>query len=304
MTKEIIEVKAEETVETVETEKIVVLPDLFAPTNDMIPVNTTFSETICKRGFGWDEMSFPYLLRVVERDQAEIVPTPGEEKARQLIANTMVFELPMDVYTHISYEKAVSSIPETLDNLMALIKEHATLLCAVRLKGSGEARLHNKLSCAFGGHSDVIDYATAQVVLDQAKDKEDERKILTNFLDYTIRFGCIRELEEELCVGAKTEANEQLWKQAIRTSVIPFGIINSSENAVESVHMGMINVLAVPDRFNLQVKETDKLEMRRFKFEDLTNSEVFKDYQIETWTEISFKENLMNMYALAILRSI
>lgn len=286
-------------------EQIVVLPDLYAPTNKMIPVPTTFSKAIIEKGFGWNELNLPHLLRVVEREAVEVIPEDGQEKVRQLIANTMVFELPMETFSQISYEKAVSgSSPKIMQNLVELIKEHATLLCAVRLKGSGESRLHNKLSCAFGGHSDIMDYAHARVILDEAKDSEEEKAILSNFLDYIIRIGCVRELKEELRVGIKTEANEHLWDEAVRTSVVPFGIINSSKSPVESLHMGMINVLAVPDRFGLEVNETDKLEMRRFKLNELANAEVFANYDIETWTEISFQENLIHSYALAILRSI
>lgn len=288
-----------------EVEQIIVLPDLYAPTNKMIPVSSTFSKAITERGFGWNELNLPHLLRVVEREAVEVIPEDGQEKVRQLIANTMVFELPMEIFSQISYEKSVSgSSPRVMQNLVELIKEHATLLCAVRLKGSGESRLHNKLSCAFGGHSDIMDYAHARVMLDEAKDSEEEKSILSNFLDLVIRVGCVRELKEELRVGIKTEANTYLWDEAVRTSVVPFGIINSSKSPVESLHMGMINVLAVPDRFKLEVNETDKLEMRRFKLKDLANKEMFADYDIETWTEISFQENLINSYALAILRSI
>lgn len=302
MTKEVKEV-VENT--EVAVEEIVVIPDLYAPTNEMIPVEKSFSEAITGRGFGWAKLNLPHILRVVNRDEAEKVPELGQEKVRQLIANTMVFELPMEVYSQISYEKQISDVsPETLEKLVALVKEHATLLCAVRLKGSGESRLHNKLSCAFGGHSDIMDYAHATIILDEAKDATDEKTILSNFLDYVIRIGCVRELREELRVGDKTEANEHLWKEAITTSIIPFGIINSSESPVESLHMGMINVLAVPDRFKLEVNETDKLEMRRFKLNELANKEKFADYEIETWTEISFKEELIEQYVLAILRSI
>jgi predicted NUDIX family phosphoesterase len=288
-----------------EVEQIIVLPDLYAPTNKMIPVASTFSKAITEKGFGWNELNLPHLLRVVEREAVEVIPEDGQEKVRQLIANTMVFELPMETFSQISYEKSVSgSSPKVMQNLVELIKEHATLLCAVRLKGSGESRLHNKLSCAFGGHSDIIDYAHARVILDGAKDSEEEKVILSNFLDYIVRIGCVRELKEELRVGIETEANKHLWDESVRTSVVPFGIINSSKSPVESLHMGMINVLAVPDRFGLEVNETDKLEMRRFKLKDLVNKEMFADYDIETWTEISFEEHLINPYALAILRSI
>jgi predicted NUDIX family phosphoesterase len=297
------EVKTEVT-HTEEVEQIVVLPDLYAPTNDMIPVETTFSAAMKNRGFGWEDLNLQSLMRIVKRDAAEVVPAAGGEKIRQMIANTMVFELPTDVLTQISYEKNVLKEPTSLENLVALIKEHASLLCAVRLKGSGETRLHNKLSCAFGGHSDVIDYATAKVILDRAENQDEEREIISSFLDIVVRAGCVRELLEELRVGVDTEANKQLFENLVKTSIIPFGIINSSETPVESVHMGMTNVLAVPDRFELEVNETDKLEMRRFKFKDLVKAETFEDYTLETWTKISFKEELMDQYALAILRSI
>ena len=115
--------------------------------------------------------------------------------------------------------------------------------------GQGEARLHAKRSSGVGGHisSDDADQDTAHD---------------------TYRVGMLRELTEEVRIGAK------YTEQCV-------GLINDDETDVGKVHLGVVHIYDV-DSPTVEPCEPDLLDAGFRPVEELT-SEVDK---FETWSQI------------------
>ena len=130
-----------------------------------------------------------------------------------------------------------------------------------RLKGGGEARLHNKLSIGVGGHMNLLyDYPT---LYDEA----------------------VRELDEELHIDVNT----------CRYRVV--GMINDDSSDVSRVHIGILITAKVPPTLakEIHVREEDQLRGEWINIEKLR--EVSMASRLESWSAIAL-DYLISNYAL------
>ena len=134
-----------------------------------------------------------------------------------------------------------------------LIKRGHEIFLFKRLKGGGEARLHNLYSVGVGGHINP----------EEASGDVRGYGLVTG--------GARRELEEE--VGYTGEG-----------FLRPVGLLNDDTNEVGSVHLGVVFVMELPLAIDLTSTEEDVLTGEFVAFHEavtLTKSETF-----ETWSEI------------------
>lgn len=117
-----------------------------------------------------------------------------------------------------------------------------------RLTGSGEARLHGKMSMGVGGHVNP----------------EDRDGIRDTFFN-----AMIRELHEELHVNSSIES----WEYV--------GVINDNSNEVSQDHIALVYLVDVADE-DVLVKETDKLEGGFFTTQQLLDMSD----RLESWSQI------------------
>lgn len=130
-----------------------------------------------------------------------------------------------------------------------LVRHNDKVFATRRLQGSGESRLHGKISLGIGGHINPEDY-------------HPESEVVENAL--------YREVEEELIMDELLEYNTFLE-----------GFINDNSNEVSRDHLAVVYSVKV-DRDNVSVKETDKLEGRFYTIEELK-----ENYDnLESWSQL------------------
>lgn len=260
-----------------EAEEIVVLPDLYEPEEAVIFAPSGFTACIRKRGYGG--LSPAHLLRSVDRASAEKVPNPLKERIRQVVANIMIFSLPDALFDEI--QQAVTD--ENL--LVSEVMDKATVFATVKLKGSGESRLHGKLALGLGGHVNESDLGnfplTAELVL-----------------DHLVKYAGIREVQEE--VTAEGEQGHVLGS-ILSKGIIPLGIINSSASEVESVHMGFLSIVAVPESLQLRIRETEQLVAAPISLNEFNRPHALEDrYIVDHWSQLVLQVPRNHMAGLII----
>lgn len=138
-----------------------------------------------------------------------------------------------------------------------VIKQGDKYFTYTRLEGGGESRLHGKSSTGLGGHMNHIEDAW-------------------NF-KHLLAVNNSRELEEEVFIyqenGEEIDYHYDLAKDSIIT-----GLMYNQKTEVDSVHIGVLNVVNVPEGWTVEPKETDTLEG---KF--LTKEEI-QELDLENWT--------------------
>lgn len=130
-----------------------------------------------------------------------------------------------------------------------LVRYKDTFFATRRLKGSGETRLHGKISLGVGGHVNPEDCSPNE-------------NAITNALR--------REMNEELNIG-----------ENVKHYQTHDGFINDNSNEVSRDHIAVVYSVNVnnPD---VTVKETDKLEGRFY-----TVKELIDDYDnLESWSKL------------------
>ena len=138
-----------------------------------------------------------------------------------------------------------------------VIKQGDKYFTYTRLEGGGESRLHGKSSIGVGGHMNHIEDAW-------------------NF-EHLLAVNNSRELEEEVFIyqenGEEIDYHYDLAKDSVIT-----GLMYNQKTEVDSVHIGVLNVVNVPEGWTVEPKETDTLEG---KF--LTKEEI-QELELENWT--------------------
>ena len=138
-----------------------------------------------------------------------------------------------------------------------VIKQGDKYFTYTRLEGGGESRLHGKSSIGVGGHMNHIEDAW-------------------NF-EHLLAVNNSRELEEEVFIyqenGEEIDYHYDLAKDSVIT-----GLMYNQKTEVDSVHLGVLNVVNVPEGWTVESKETDTLEG---KF--LTKEEI-QELDLENWT--------------------
>ena len=138
-----------------------------------------------------------------------------------------------------------------------VIKQGDKYFTYTRLEGGGESRLHGKSSIGVGGHQNSVEYAW-------------------NF-EHLLAVNNSRELEEEVFIrdenGEEIDFHYELTKDSVIT-----GLMYNQKTEVDSLHLGVLNIISIPEDWTVEPKETDTLEG---KF--LTKQEI-QELDLENWT--------------------
>lgn len=126
----------------------------------------------------------------------------------------------------------------------AVIQKDTKVFLVERLKAGNETRLHNLLSIGIGGHINNESHANASDV---------------------IKAGLIKELQEELFIGAFTAT--------------ALGILHDSASAVSRVHTGIL--YQIESAGNVNVREVKKLTGAFTSWQDVTNQYEY----LEGWSQ-------------------
>jgi predicted NUDIX family phosphoesterase len=196
------------------------------------PKNEVFSEVKVFQGLLTDQEDVDFIMRALEafievrRRGNTSDPTPKE--------NNM--EINFDYKQPIPY---------------AIIKRGDEVFLYERLKGGGEARLHNQLSIGVGGHMNPI------------SDESFDQDLWENLQ---------RELSEELSIETVSE-----------TKISTVGIINDEENEVGKVHLCLLVVVELGEDATVEVKEKDQLNGSWVRIKDLRKTPLFEN--LEAWSQ-------------------
>ena len=130
-----------------------------------------------------------------------------------------------------------------------------------RLEGGGEERLHNMGSLTVGGHMDL------------------EQEEYWNF-EHLLALGAARELEEEVYIldenGKEINNHFEITKEMTIA-----GLMYNEKTPVDSVHIGLLTVITIPEEWDVKVKETDIL---KGEFKTL---EQIKEMNLENWSKMA-----------------
>lgn len=139
-----------------------------------------------------------------------------------------------------------------------VIKQGDKYFTYTRLEGGGESRLYGKSSTGLGGHANNTEYAW-------------------NF-EHLLAVNNSRELEEEVFIrnenGEEISSHYELAKESTIT-----GLMYNQKTEVDSLHLGVLNIISIPETWTVEPKETDTLEG---KF--LTKEEI-QELDLENWTK-------------------
>ena len=139
-----------------------------------------------------------------------------------------------------------------------VIKQGDKYFTYTRLEGGGESRLHGKSSIGIGGHANNTEYAWS--------------------FEHLLAVNNSRELEEEVFIrdenGEEIDFHYELTKESVIT-----GLMYNQTTEVDSLHLGVLNIISIPETWTVEPKETDTLEG---KF--LTKKEI-QELDLENWTK-------------------
>ena len=138
-----------------------------------------------------------------------------------------------------------------------VIKQGDKYFTYTRLEGGGESRLHGKSSIGVGGHQNSVEYAW-------------------NF-EHLLAVNNSRELEEEVFIRDENGEEIDYHYDMAKDSVIS-GLMYNQKTEVDSLHLGVLNIISIPETWTVEPKETDTLEG---KF--LTKQEI-QELDLENWT--------------------
>jgi len=123
------------------------------------------------------------------------------------------------------------------------------ILLLRRSKAGGDARLHDKLSIGVGGHVNPPDAEHDDLIGACAR----------------------REIDEEVEVTGEF-------------SITPIGAINDDSNPVGAVHFGLVFEAQLPADGDVRVRETELLEARWTRLDELLRLDADADANLETWS--------------------
>lgn len=138
-----------------------------------------------------------------------------------------------------------------------IIKQGNKYFTYTRLEGGGESRLYGKSSAGLGGHMNHIEDAWS--------------------FEHLLSVNNSRELEEEVFIYQENGEEIDYHYDLAKDSVIS-GLMYNQKTEVDSVHLGVLNIISIPEGWTIEPKETDTLEG---KF--LTKEEI-QELDLENWT--------------------
>lgn len=219
--------------------------------------------------FGNELEREPFLERIsehgyfVERAFAERTPS-----LKQLIPYTIVAR--RVAHSGQVPQSAADKAPGTPDSAASNTGNNGLdgteILLLRRLKKSGDARLHDKLSIGVGGHLNPED----GLGLDNDDRGPGAREAGSKAARTILSAGSQRELDEEIAM----EGNHSLGE---------LGLINDDSNSVGAVHLGLVQVLWTDGQ--VRIREEDVLE-GSFISADRLCSMVREGANFETWSSL------------------
>lgn len=142
---------------------------------------------------------------------------------------------------------------------VAIVRETAAaaeLFAYTRLSGGGEKRLHGRISIGTGGHMNrTFDLATLRAVVDRE---------------------AARELDEELAFRDGTGSNVAPPPARL------VGLINDDTGDVQRVHLGLLAMIELPADWQVEVRETERLQGRWTTARALSEPELAP--RLEEWS--------------------
>ena len=145
-----------------------------------------------------------------------------------------------------------------------LIKQGDKYFTYTRLEGGGESRLHGKSSVGAGGHMGDVDHPWS--------------------FEHLLAVNNARELYEEL--EFKDEKGVVLDFDDIYSVVKKSGIkglLYSDKSSVDSVHLGILNIIEVPSNYSVNVNEDEKDILKG----DMKTVEEIKSLDLENWSKMT-----------------
>lgn len=263
-------------------ERLVIFPDVLESEFECQLVNSLTFTKYLSTFLPYGDGNLINLIGFMDRPIAELRPNPRTVRVRQAVINTMVIELPSELYTQIS-KRQLSG-----DEEIRQVLRHAVLLATMKLPQSGEQRLVGKLASGLGGHVDEADYHPKMLVIDDLLKQAALREL------------CDEELQSE---------NDAEFRALVAQKLTPYALLNSSYGEVESVHLGFVTILAVPSDLEVGVREVDKLEtiwVPVNSFIDQLDRFAKREeghYVLDRWTQLLFNQDSKNL-AQKIIQSI
>jgi predicted NUDIX family phosphoesterase len=194
------------------------------------------------------------FIFVVKREVVkDIIPEKGlvflkKEEIEKIVDEGFFIERP-HAETDSSFKQIIPYVVIKRDDELFLFK---------RLKGGGEARLHNLHSIGVGGHINPIE-------IEDGKNKG--FSIVTG--------GASRELKEEVDLDYSDDFEV-------------IGLLNDDTNEVGSVHLGVVLSVTIPSDMDLQVAEKEVLSGEFVKIREI--SELIESKEFESWSSMIVKE--------------
>ena len=145
-----------------------------------------------------------------------------------------------------------------------LIKQGDKYFTYTRLEGGGESRLHGKSSVGAGGHMGDVEHPWS--------------------FEHLLAVNNARELYEEL--EFKDEKGIVLDFDDIYSVVKKSGIkglLYSDKSSVDSVHLGILNIIEVPSNYSINVNEDEKDILKG----DMKTVEEIKSLNLENWSKMT-----------------
>ena len=145
-----------------------------------------------------------------------------------------------------------------------LIKQGDKYFTYTRLEGGGESRLHGKSSVGAGGHMGDVEHSWS--------------------FEHLLAVNNARELYEEL--EFKDEKGIVLGFDDIYSVVKKSGIkglLYSDKSSVDSVHLGILNIIEVPSNYSINVNEDEKDILKG----DMKTVEEIKSLNLENWSKMT-----------------
>ena len=145
-----------------------------------------------------------------------------------------------------------------------LIKQGDKYFTYTRLEGGGESRLHGKSSVGAGGHMGDVEHPWS--------------------FEHLLAVNNARELYEEL--EFKDEKGIVLGFDDIYSVVKKSGIkglLYSDKSSVDSVHLGILNIIEVPSNYSINVNEDEKDILKG----DMKTVEEIKSLNLENWSKMT-----------------
>lgn len=149
--------------------------------------------------------------------------------------------------------------------------KNARVVLYQRGKGTGEARLAGGHSIGFGGHVDLADIVSEKNTIN---------------LKETVQINAIRELDEEAVFSVGLGHNVPPHDNPEIFKLHWYGLLTDRSNAVGRVHVGVINLVFLPNDINVFDKEAELRIVGEATPGQLLAEQYPEGQGLENWSKI------------------